>query len=117
MVVSCQGQLTPDAMAEGEGEGSPGWEWEFVARGGLVSKEYSWGNGESRARDYANHRGTGGKDEWEYTAAVGSLKPNGYGLYNIGGNVSEWCQDWYDSDRSSKVLRGGSWLYLQTDCA
>ena len=44
-------------------EGSPGWEWEFVARGGLVSKEYSWGNGESRARDYDNHRGSVGKDE------------------------------------------------------
>ena len=86
-------------------------EWEFTARGGLVNKEYSWGDDESLARDYANHRGTGGKDEWEYTAPVGSFKPNGYGLYNIGGNVSEWCQDWYDSDRSSKVLRGGSWLY------
>ena len=45
-----------------------------------IVKEYSWGNGESRARDYANHRGTGGKDEWGYTAPVGSLKPNGYGL-------------------------------------
>ena len=86
-------------------------EGEFAARGGLVNKGYSWGNDESWARDYANHRGTGGKDEWEYTAAVGSLKPNGYGLYNIGGNVSEWCQDWYDSDRSSKVLRCGSSLY------
>ena len=38
-------------------------EWEFVARGGLVNKEYSWGNDEGLVRDYANHRGTGGKDE------------------------------------------------------
>ena len=40
------------------------------------------------ARDYANYRGTGSKDKWEYTAPVGSFKPNGYGLYNIADNVS-----------------------------
>ena len=40
------------------------------------------------ARDYANYRGSGSKDKWEYTAPVGSFKPNGYGLYNIVDNVS-----------------------------
>ena len=89
-------------------------EWEFAARGSLVGKRYSWGNDEGQARDYANFKSTGGKDQWgETTAPVGSLKPNGYGLYDMTGNVWEWCADWYDNpnvaNRTERVLRGGSW--------
>ena len=88
-------------------------EWDWAARGGLVNKNYSWGNDESLARDYANYFGTGGKDKWYYTTApVGRFKSNGYGLYDMTGNAFEWCQDWYDSDKDYKVLRGGSWLFL-----
>ena len=50
-----------------------------------------------------------GKDKWQYCAPVGNLKPNGYGLFDMAGNVWEWCQDWYDSNHDSRVLRGGSW--------
>ena len=86
-------------------------EWGFAARGGLTDKKYSWGNDETQARDYANYEGTGGKDKWDESAApVGSFKPNGYGLYDMAGNVDEWCQDCYDSDERTRVLRGGSWL-------
>lgn len=97
-------------------------EWEYAARGGLVGKQYPWGDGRDGyglydlARDYANYIGTGGgefgqdDDRWEYASPVGSFKPNGYGLYDMAGNVSEWCQDWYSSDREYQVLRGGSWL-------
>ena len=88
-------------------------EWEFAARGGLIDKEYIWGDDESLARDYANYNGTGGKDKWDDTTApVSSFKPNGYGLYDMAGNVYEWCQDWdfiNNSGRDSKVSRGGSW--------
>ena len=85
-------------------------EWEFATRGGLVGKEYSWGDDEAVARDYANFAGTDGKDKWgRTTAPVGSLKPNGYGLFDMSGNVWEWCQDWYDRSRNKRVLRSGSW--------
>ena len=43
-------------------------EWEFAARGGLVDKEFPWGDDESVARDYANYAGIGDKDEWKYCA-------------------------------------------------
>ena len=85
-------------------------EWEFAARGGLKNKEYPWGDDEAVARDYANFVGTDGKDKWDKTTApVGSLKPNGYGLFDMAGNIWEWCEDWYDEDKEYRVLRGGSW--------
>ena len=109
-------------------------EWEYAARGGLSGKRYPWGDGVGvngdRARDYANYKGTGGKDKWEYCAPVGSLKPNGYGLYDMAGNVFELCSDWYDEDYysnsplrnpqgpstgESHVLRGGSWDFSTND--
>jgi len=86
-------------------------EWEFAARGGLVGKEFPWGDEESIAREYANFWDTGGTDQWKNpTAPVGSFRPNGYGLYDMTGNVWEWCQDWYDNSQRGRVLRGGSWL-------
>ena len=86
-------------------------EWEFAARGGLKDKVYPWGDNASLARDYANYKGTRGKNKWGYCAPVGSFKPNSYGLYDMAGNVWEWCQDWYDNDEHTRVLRGGSWSY------
>ncbi|HGJ66546.1 TPA: formylglycine-generating enzyme family protein [bacterium] len=99
-------------------------EWEKAARGGLVGKRYPWGN--NLTHNNANYAGTGGKDKWDFTSPVGSFTPNGYGLYDMAGNVWEWCSDWYDSNYYAsctksnpigpssglyRVLRGGSWLY------
>ena len=69
-------------------------EWEYAVRGGLVGKRYPWGD--EVTHDDANYSGTGGKDKWGYCAPVGSFAANGYGLYDMAGNVWEWCQDWYD---------------------
>lgn len=97
-------------------------EWEKAARGGLVNQNYPWGNESSR--DHANTAGIWGKDKWQWTSVVGSFPPNGYGLYDIAGNVFEWCADWYAPDYyqysqhqnprgpetgQTRVLRGGSW--------
>lgn len=97
-------------------------EWEYAARGGLSGKRYPWGD--EITDDHANYFGRVGMDKWEYCAPVGSLKRNGYGLYDMAGNVFELCSDWYDDDYynnsplrnpqgpstgESHVLRGGSW--------
>jgi formylglycine-generating enzyme required for sulfatase activity len=101
-------------------------EWEKAARGGLTGKKYPWGD--SFHRDAANSGGLAfGKmdmDRWECTAPVGSFSPNGYGLYDMAGNVAEWCSDWYDEGYYAvspqqnpagpgsglhRVVRGGGW--------
>jgi len=92
-------------------------EWEYAARGGLSGARYPNGNNISKSE--ANYDGTD-------TTAVGSYPANGYGLYDMAGNVFEWVSDWYGKDyysnspasdpqglRSgrSRVFRGGSWDY------
>ena len=98
-------------------------EWEYAARGGLSGKRYPWGD--TLSATYANYYNSG--DPWDNdTSPVKSFEPNGYGLYDITGNVWEWVNDWFQTDYYSvsptndppgpttgennrHVLRGGSW--------
>ena len=81
-------------------------EWEYAARGGLAGKRFVWGDEHPTDTDggKANiwqgdfpHRNTKA-DGWERTAPVKSYPPNGYGMYDMAGNVWEWCADWYRAD-------------------
>jgi len=94
-------------------------EWEYGCRAGATSR-FSFGDSEGDLGDYAWYdRNSDGK-----THPVGTKKPNGWGLYDMHGNVWEWCQDWYDENYYGespkedpkgpaagqfRVMRGGSW--------
>lgn len=80
-------------------------EWEFAARGGLTQHTFIWGNEfQPGGRIMANvwqgqfpHHNTA-EDGFPATAPVGLFPPNGFGLYDMGGNVWEWCSDWFQAD-------------------
>jgi formylglycine-generating enzyme len=87
-------------------------EWEFAARGGLINNIYPWGNEQVNAGKvkcnswegkfpYLNEK----KDGFVTSAPVKSFPPNGYGLYDVAGNVWEWCNDLYN-DSYYKSLEG-----------
>jgi formylglycine-generating enzyme required for sulfatase activity len=124
-------------------------EWEWAARGGLQNTIYAWGNelmpGEKPQANffqgffpYKNES----KDGFVGTAPVKSFPPNGYGLYDMAGNVWEWCQDWFDEGyykksageqkntsgpdkaynprmpfQQERVIRGGSFLCSEEYCS
>ncbi len=124
-------------------------EWEYAARGGLVNTIYPWGKkplqlGKSKMNSwdgsfpYYNSL----QDGFYRTAPVRTYSPNGYGLYDMAGNVWEWCNDWYqynyydslpsysinprgptcsidpdDPNGKKRVLRGGSFLCNDSYCS
>lgn len=116
-------------------------EWETAARGGLSGAAYTWGNEpEQPGRHLANYW----HGEFPYlpdtgygtTKPVGSFEPNGYGLFDMAGNVWEWTTDWYTGDHTvesccaadsydpnqpqfeipRKVIKGGSFLCADSYC-
>lgn len=122
-------------------------EWEYAARGGLKENVYPWGNKFSASARSANYwQGNFPMknldlDGYGRTAPVRSFRPNNFGLYDMPGNVWEWCEDWYDerfyrkkkqaSDANmtpdtyydsanpgmpQKVVRGGSFLCNESYC-
>ena len=82
-------------------------EWEKAARGGFVSQKYPWGN---TPPDGTQSNLSGAEDKHQRSAPVGSYLPNEFGLYDMIGNVWEWCAD--TTDPENRVLRGNSWREL-----
>ena len=95
-------------------------EWEFAARSRGKDQKWAGTSSETQLSTYAN--GSGETDGFEYTAPVGSFQANDLGLYDLSGNVYEWCWDWYDDYAKNastnpkgpntgayRVVRGGSW--------
>ena len=124
-------------------------EWEYASRGGIIDATFSWGNedldeGKLKANTWnGNFPYSNSKDDgFIYTADVRSFEPNGYGLFDMSGNVWEWCSDWYDENyyysvseilsinpqgppksydsnepyAQKKVSRGGSFLCHKSYC-
>jgi formylglycine-generating enzyme required for sulfatase activity len=89
-------------------------EWEFAARGGLAGSLYAWGQefrpgGKSMANTWQGQfpvQDTGA-DGHAGIAPVGQYPPNGYGLYDVAGNVWEWCSDWYRPDYYAQLAARG----------
>lgn len=83
-----------------------------------VPDVYPWGTQWPPPRGAGNYCGTESRlpltledytDMHPRTAAVGSYAPNAVGIYDLGGNVAEWCDDWFDETKAQRVIRGGSW--------
>lgn len=83
---------------------------------GLKIKEvFPWGNQWPPPKGAGNYSPRLQVDDFEYTSPVGSFAANPFGLYDLGGNVWEWCEDWYDGEQKYRVLRGGSWSHYGPD--
>jgi formylglycine-generating enzyme required for sulfatase activity len=107
-------------------------EWEFAAGGGnpgIRSSIWAGTSEEGQLRSFVNIKGVEGADTYTFTAPVGSFKPNASGLYDMSGNVMEWCSDQFDRYTQSPetnptgatrgndfVLRGGYWANDSLHC-
>jgi formylglycine-generating enzyme required for sulfatase activity len=93
-------------------------------RDGIIKDLYPWGQGFPPPANGGNYAGAeavdqnwprnlkaiiGYRDPFSRTAPVGSFPANPFGLFDLGGNVWEWCEDRYDPEANRRVLRGGSW--------
>ena len=89
-------------------------EFEFAARGGLDRNRYAWGDELKPGGKWAANIWQGrfpvtntGEDGFQRTSPVYAFPPNGFGLYDVGGNVWQWCADWYRPDYFATLSAGG----------
>jgi formylglycine-generating enzyme len=107
-------------------------EWEYAAGGGHLSKSYTY-SGSNNVDEVAWYWQNSGdkplngawskpaiENNHNKTKAVGSRKPNELGLYDMSGNVREWCEDWYEDAQTTigvgRVWRGGGWMGADLSC-
>lgn len=110
-------------------------QWERASRGNLDKKKYPWGDEDAGTRcNYQSYQGLLVDEMANFsngrgTLAVGKFQPNGFALYDMAGNVLEWCNDWYQEDYysespsenppgpnsgSERLIRGGAWNRSET---
>jgi formylglycine-generating enzyme required for sulfatase activity len=71
---------------------------------------FPWGTGWPPPKGAGNYSQELGVDQFEFTSPVGSFEPNAFGIFDLGGNVWEWCLDYADRSQECRVLRGASWF-------
>lgn len=128
------GQCVPYVMSSASGYRLPtDVQWEYAARGGVANRRFPWGDSDEIQHARANYWSSDSfsydtsptrdyhpafiDGVYPYTSTVGSFSPNGYELYDMAGNVKEWCVDWYtDGEGSYPISRGGTWTGSANGC-
>jgi len=76
---------------------------------GAIKKIYPWGDSWPPPKGVGNYDRSLMADDQDKTSPVGAFAENRFGLYDLSGNVWQWCEDWYDDSQRRRVLRGGAW--------